>query len=76
MDRTRLVADKRFSSHQAGVMQHMGLRSLNVTYPTSSADEKGRTQNILVIKTVEPRFNEVPKAGMENIVRYTRDFVK
>ena len=45
MDRTRLVADERFSSHQARLMLHMGLRSLNVTYPTSSADEKDRKAN-------------------------------
>ena len=45
MDRTRLVADGRFSSHQARLMLHMGLRSLNVTYPTSSADEKDRRSN-------------------------------
>ena len=45
MERTRLVADERFSSHQAGLMLHMGLRSLNVTYPTSSADEKDKRVN-------------------------------
>ena len=37
---TFLVADDRFSSHQAGLMLHMGLRSLNVTYPTSSPEKK------------------------------------
>lgn len=40
MESRRLVADNRFSSHQAGVTSHMGLTSLNVTYPTSSTDEK------------------------------------
>ena len=35
-----LVGDDRFSSHQAGLMLHMGLRSLNVTYPTNSAEKK------------------------------------
>ena len=33
MERTPLVPDDRFSSHQAGLMLHVGLRSVNVTYP-------------------------------------------
>ena len=37
-----LVADDRFSSHQAGLMLHMGLKSLNVTYPTSSPETKNQ----------------------------------
>ena len=48
-----MVADDRFSSHQARLRLQMGLRSLNVTYPTSSAEKKKtktaeRLANILV----------------------------
>ena len=41
-----LVADDRFSSHQAGLMLHMGLKSLNVTYPTSSPETKNQKYNV------------------------------
>ena len=39
MERTLLMADDRFSSHQAGLMLHMGLRSFNVTYPNKFRTE-------------------------------------
>lgn len=39
-----MVADDRFSSHQAGLRLQMGLTSLNVTYPTSSAEKKKQKQ--------------------------------
>ena len=50
IERTRLVADKRFSSHHSGVMLHMGLRSLSIKYPTVSADNKDRKQKMLAEK--------------------------
>ena len=37
LDKTRLVEVRRFSSHQAEVILHIGLRSLSVTYATMSA---------------------------------------
>lgn len=40
MEMTRLVANNRSSSHHPGSMQHMGFKSLSVTYPTSSAVRK------------------------------------
>lgn len=43
MEMTRLVADNRSSSHHPGSMQHMGFKSLSVTYPTTSADRKKKT---------------------------------
>lgn len=45
IEMTRLVADNTSSSHHPGSMQHMGFKSLSVTYPTSSADRKKATQN-------------------------------
>lgn len=40
MDKTRLVEVRRFSSHQAEEILHIGLRSLSVTYATMSAGDK------------------------------------